>query len=100
MSRPTPHIARLAWDDWNRAHIARHGVTEAEAEEAAAGDTLIKETYKGRLQLVGPTANGRMLAVIIGPMPNEPDAYYVFTARPAHRKERREYAAWKGGSAS
>lgn len=100
MSHAKPRIARLIWDDWNRAHIARHGVTPAEAEDVAVGDALIKETYKQRLRLVGPTTTGRMVAVIIGPVPHEPAVYYVFTARAASRKERRQYAEWKGGPAS
>lgn len=100
MSSLKPHVAHLVWDAWNRPHIARHGVTPAEVEEAVAGEPFVEETYKGRLKLIGPTLGGRMLAVIIGPVPDVPGDYYVFTARPAHRTERRAYAAWKGGAAS
>ncbi len=49
--------------------------------------------------MLGPAPDGRILAVVIGPVPNEPDGvYYVFTARPADRSERRSYHEQKGGS--
>jgi hypothetical protein len=32
-SRPVT-IERLHWDDWNREHIERHGVSPREVEEA------------------------------------------------------------------
>lgn len=96
MTHPRPQIDRLDWDAWNLPHIARHHVIPVEVEEVAAGDMLVTLTYKARLQLVGPTAAGRMLAVIIGPVPHQRGVYYVFTARPASRKERRAYVQTKG----
>jgi hypothetical protein len=57
-SRPT--IDRLHWDDWNRDHIAKHAVLPEEAEEVIAGLPSVNETYKQRLQLVGPTLAGRI----------------------------------------
>jgi uncharacterized DUF497 family protein len=84
-------IARLFWDDWNREHIAKHGVLPREAEEVVAGAPKVRETYKQRLQLVGPTFARRMLTVIAGGVPNQPGVYYVFSARPASRKERKFY---------
>ena len=32
------------WDDANRAHVARHSVTPAEAEHVAVGASLPRET--------------------------------------------------------
>jgi uncharacterized DUF497 family protein len=96
-----PEVERLAWDDWNTAHVATHGVTRDEVEEAVAGETIARATYKNRILVLGPTRAGRMLAVVIGPVPNEPGAYYTFSARPASRQERRYYREQheKGGEA-
>jgi uncharacterized DUF497 family protein len=84
-----PRIDRFHWDDWNLDHIARHAVLPEEAEEVVAGTPVVRETYKQRLQLIGPTLAGRILSVVAGPVPNQPGVYYVFSARPASRKERR-----------
>ncbi|MDQ3540594.1 MAG: BrnT family toxin [Chloroflexota bacterium] len=86
-------LRRLIWDHWNIAHIARHGVTPEEVEAAChAEPVLYKESYKERLMLLGETPAGRVLAIVIGPVPGDPPGtYYPFTARPAHRRERRDY---------
>jgi uncharacterized DUF497 family protein len=56
------------WDDANRAHIARHGVSVAEAEEAACGETLDLASYSvdGELRFedIGATLSGRVLKLI------------------------------------
>jgi uncharacterized DUF497 family protein len=93
-----PNLRHLVWDEWNIPHIARHGVTQQEVEEACHADVVIyRETYKNRLLLVGSTQAGRVLAIVLGPVPNRPDGiYYPFTARPAHRSERRDYEQLKG----
>lgn len=95
-----PHIDQLVWDDWNRAHLTKHEVLPEEAEEVVAGEPSYRETYKSRLQVVGPTTSSRMLSIVIGRVPGEPGRYYVFSARPASRKERAAYAQQKGGSSA
>lgn len=87
-----PKIDRLVWDDWNREHIAKHEVVPAEAEEVIALAPFFRETYKQRLQALGPTFLGRMLSVVLGAVPNQPHVFYVFSARPASRSERRIYS--------
>ena len=64
-------IVRLLWDDWNRNHIVKHGVTPEEAEEVVAGTVVARESYKNRLQLIGSTQAGRMLTVVVGPVPGQ-----------------------------
>jgi len=93
----SPELARLDWDTWNSEHIARHGVTREQVQEAVAGDTVTRATYKSRFLVLGPTRAGRMLAVVIGPVPGQPGAFYTFSARPASRSERRLYSDAKGG---
>lgn len=91
-------IRRLIWDPWNVAHIARHGVTPEEVEEAChAGDPYTDQGKQGRIRLLGLTVSGRMLAVILDPE-SEQGAYYPVTARAASRKERRLYRQQKGGA--
>lgn len=90
-------IERLVWDAWNVDHIAKHGITRGEVEGAIAGETAARETYKGRVLILGPAPSGRLLAVVIGPVPGEPSAYYTFSARAASRAERRYYRAQIGG---
>lgn len=82
--------------DWNLEHIAKHLVLPEEAEEVAASTPVVRETYKQRYQLFGPTLSGRILSVIVGQVPNHPHLYYVFSARPASRLERRIYDSQKG----
>jgi uncharacterized protein len=84
-------VERLEWDDWNRDHIAKHGVSPEEAEQVVRGNPVVRKSYKERLVLIGPSHSGRMLAVIVGPTRSHPHVYYVVSARPADRKERRDY---------
>ncbi len=85
-------IERLNWDDWNREHIARHGVTSAEVTEVIAGNSVVRRSpLKNRLIVIGPTFAGRMLKIVIGPDPRAPGIFYTFTAHPASRQERRKY---------
>ena len=83
-------IERLDWDEWNREHIKKHGVTEAEIHEIVQSDNVIKDSYKGRFLVTGRTRAGRALSMAVGKSPGHPGTYYVFSARPASRKERRE----------
>ncbi len=92
-------VERLDWDGWNIAHLReRHGLTPEEVEEVCHGEPVALETYKDRLMLIGPDRRGRVLTVVIGPVPGQRNVYYAFSARPASRKERRFYGQGKGGS--
>lgn len=83
-------VRRIIWDNWNVTHIARHGVTPQEVEEIYYGKPITNRTYKGRILVVGSTRKSRVLTVILAPTAEE-QVYYVVTARPADRKERRNY---------
>ena len=93
----SPEIDRLVWDEWNREHIAKHGVTPDEVGQAIEGATVARASYKGRYLVLGPTKAGRLLAVVIGPEPGHPEAFYTFSARSASRSERRLYQDAIGG---
>jgi uncharacterized protein len=88
-------VQRLVWDDWNIAHIARHDVVPEEVEDVCDATPAVFQTYQGRLLVVGLTRRRRALGVVLAPMGN--GMYYVVTARPASRKERRLYRESKGG---
>ncbi len=87
----------LVWDGWNIEHIARHNVTREEVEEVCLGRCIVREGYRQRIMLVGPTELGRMLAVVLEPRAN--GRFYPMTAYTASRRMRRTYAEESGGSA-
>jgi uncharacterized DUF497 family protein len=83
-------VRRLVWDSQNIEHIARHKVTPDEVERVCYGRPMISETYGGRIRVVGLTGEGRILTIILAPT-REPSVYYPVTARPADRRERKNY---------
>ena len=83
------HVFRLVWDDWNEEHIARHNVTPAEVEEVTTNRPFTTRGQKDRYRLIGQTAAGRLLTVIVAPRGD--GAMYVLIAREATRDERRAY---------
>lgn len=90
MERFRPVI--LHWDSWNIHHIwERHQVTPRQVEEVFAGVPYALPSYRERLLVIGPAADGEVMAVVIGPSEIGPGVYYVYSARKASRKERREY---------
>jgi uncharacterized DUF497 family protein len=88
-------VARLRWTPINAAHIARHGVRINEVEEVVAGERIVEPGHSGRSVLIGPTASGRMLAVVLEPEGG--GVFFPVTARPASRKERRRFETTRGG---
>jgi len=56
---------RFKWIEWNRAHIARHGVTEREAEEVVSAPTTAHRIRRdGTVVSRGVTRSGRRLCVV------------------------------------
>jgi uncharacterized DUF497 family protein len=92
-------ILELVWDSFNEAHIKeRHQLTRAEVEEVAYGpaeNLKVQSTYGGRFFVTGPKADKRLLVIILAS--KGPGKYYPVSARPADKKERQEYRAWKAG---
>lgn len=86
-------IAELIWDDWNATHILKHGCTADDVEFMCSRRAHhFRGSYKGRKVFLGENENGRILAVILGPVPDAPPGtYYPFSARPASPKEHRFY---------
>jgi hypothetical protein len=71
-------VRRLASDSWNSDHIAGHKLRPEEVEEACHGDYSIRETYGGRLMIISPTQNGKLLAIVLAH--KEKGVYYPITA--------------------
>jgi hypothetical protein len=56
------------WDEFNTAHIAKHGVEPHEAEEVVTNDpidlSVSLRNGEERTEQIGETANGRILRVV------------------------------------
>jgi len=80
------------WDGFNREHIARHGVTPAEAEEVLCQQPLTlrrSETGQERRWVkIGETAAGRVVVVV---HTFREARIRVVTAYPANRSQRAAY---------
>ncbi|MGD0499555.1 MAG: BrnT family toxin [Bryobacteraceae bacterium] len=65
---PRDDFPDFDWDEANTAHIARHGVTQAEAEEIVRGASIPLETEdrsgEDRYTELGETTTGRLLLVV------------------------------------
>jgi hypothetical protein len=97
MSLMVSGIEWLVWDEWNLAHIwERHSIRPQAVEDVCFGDPVALRSYKARVVLIGPERSGRILTVVVGPVPGEPGVYYPFSARPASRNERRLYIEQQG----
>jgi len=91
MSKP-----EFDWDDANISHIAGHGVTRGEAEQAILNRPVDigKELRNGeeRLAQIGETDQGRVLVAISTMVENR---IRVVTAWPANKAYRRYFATLK-----
>jgi uncharacterized DUF497 family protein len=72
-------------------HIARHHVTIGEAEEVVFGTPYIRRDRQGYLRVIGQTAAGRYVTVIVARRGD--DVYTLVTPRDADEAERRLYRA-------
>ena len=85
------------WDDANRNHIAKHGVTTEEAEQVIRNEPIELgiETVTGeeRIAHIGETDEGRILVVITT---WREERVRVVTSFPANRSSRLRFATEKG----
>ena len=78
-------VKGLIWDDWNKEHIAQHGVSPEEVEEICHGNYDVVESYRKRILVVGKTKKARLLAIVLSPEDKNlhlygNDIYYPITA--------------------
>jgi len=74
----------------NISHIAKHGVSVKEVEEAIRNRDAIVLKHRSRYALVG-SAWGRILFIVLEKVNDE---FYVITARDANRKEKKDIS-WR-----
>lgn len=79
----------LIWDNWNKEHLKKHKVLIREVEQAFKAKQIVKESYKGRLIIIGRTKESRMLTVVLS-LERQKNAYVV-SARDSSKKERKIY---------
>ena len=79
------------WNAWNRDHIARHGVTEEEAEWVVnrARPPYPEKAGDGKYLVRGQTEAGDYVQVIYIFDPQ--DVVYVIHARPLSEREKKRY---------
>lgn len=82
-------IRAFEWDETNISHIAGHGITLEEAEEACFNNPLILKGRQKRYYILGLTDSGRYLTVII--QPKFGGIARVITARDMAETERHRY---------
>ncbi len=80
-------ITRLDWDDTNREHIGRHGVTPEEVEEVCFSGPLMMKSRSGTRLAYGRTLAGRYLLVVM--KLKDGGVARCITARTMTDKERR-----------
>ncbi|HEY8745205.1 MAG TPA: hypothetical protein VIU62_19115 [Chloroflexota bacterium] len=83
-------VETLVVDEHRIAHIARHDITVEEVRDVVSGDFVYIQGRQDRWLLIGQTAQGRFLTVVVGARAQS-NTYGLVTARPARREERRLY---------
>jgi uncharacterized DUF497 family protein len=84
-------IYNFRWNAWNSDHIARHGISEAEAEWVVCRPRAPypQKAGAGKYLVRGPTETGAYIQVIYIFDPD--DVVYVIHARPLTQREKRRY---------
>lgn len=78
----------LIWDEWNLNHIAKHGVSRREVEEAIKDNRKRIRKHRRRYVIVA-SAWGRILSIVLERI--QGNEYYVITARDATTSEKKIY---------
>lgn len=83
-------FGEVLWTEESEAHIARHGVTSAEVEQALYGRPRLSVAGRGGTRLVlGTSGTGRYLFVVVAEAADGRD--FVVTAREMTDNERRRF---------
>ncbi len=79
------------WNDWNVAHIGRHGVTPEEAEMVVrhAKNPYPRYREDGKWLVWGRGHGGRPLQVVF--VIDDEDSIFIIHARPLTDKEKKHY---------
>jgi hypothetical protein len=83
-------ISQILWDDESIYHIARHGISPIEVEEAIfEGNPLILKGREKRYIILSKTLGGRYLTIVIAFKLK--GRVKIITARDMDEKERKYY---------
>jgi len=90
-TRDVELVTGLLRDDFNREHVARHGVSTSDVEDVAVGPgrvvVVVSDDHRpGRREFYGVTRTGRPV-VAVTEAPTAAGVAYVVTARPMMAKE-------------
>jgi uncharacterized DUF497 family protein len=79
------------WNEWNKEHVATHGVLPEEAEVVveSARRPFPRKIDNDKWLAWGPGVGGRLLQVVF--LVEEEDSVYVIHARPLTDREKRRY---------
>jgi uncharacterized DUF497 family protein len=79
------------WNEWNREHIAEHGIAQREAEGVVEQAREHEWVYRGddKWQVKGPGLGGRLLQVVF--ILDDGGTIYVIHARPLTEREKRQW---------
>jgi len=82
---------RFRWIDWNRDHIARHGVAPEEAELVVrrAKRPYPRPIHDNKWIVRGQGSGGRFMQVIF--VFDDDDTAFIIHARPLTDREKRQY---------
>jgi len=83
-------VGEIAWTEETEAHIARHGITPGEVEEAIyTRPRLVAPGREGTRLVFAETSAGRYLFVVVGQAVDGRD--FVVTARDMTAAEKRRF---------
>lgn len=82
-------IKKLIWDEWNTNHIKKHHVAPKEIKQVLKSKAITLKSYKNRFLILGKTKKKRLLTMVLAL--EKKGKYYLVTARPMSKKERRYY---------
>lgn len=82
-------ISRFIWTPQNIGHIAQHGMTPFEVEEACYRSPLVLKGPFGRYYVLGQTETGRHLFIVLAYQGK--GSVYTITARDMTLSEKRRY---------
>lgn len=80
-------LNKLIWEDWNVKHVLdRHSLSKKDVEKAISNTIAHRHGYKGRVILICKLKN-KFISIVIDK--KWTGQYYVVTARPADKHERK-----------
>ena len=65
----------LIWDEWNLDHIAKHGISRREVEEAVRDNRAVIWKHRGRYVMLA-SAHGRILFIVLEKIGERGESYY------------------------